>query len=95
MIAARVWVAFSGKERVFGGDYEVVPIGFQEFAQQALTRALVIFVGGVEEIAAGLSETVKDFSRFVFRCGETQVFPSIAEGHRAKAELGNPQPASS
>ena len=46
MIAARVGVAFSGEERVFGGDYEVVPIGFQEFAEEALAPALVVFVGG-------------------------------------------------
>jgi hypothetical protein len=62
MIAARVGVAFSGEECVFCGDDEVVPVGFDEFAQQALTRALVIFVGGIDEIAAGLRETVKDFS---------------------------------
>ena len=93
MIAARVGVAFSGEERVFCGDYEVVPIGFQELAEEALAPALVVFVGGIDEIAAGLSESVKDFSRFVFRCNRTPVLPSFAEGHRAKAELGNPQPA--
>ena len=36
MIAARVGVAFPGEERVFCGDYEVVPIGFQVFAEEAL-----------------------------------------------------------
>ena len=65
VIAARVRVAFASEERVFGGDDKVVPIGFNEFAEEALTSALVVFVGGVDEIAAGLSETVKDFSRFV------------------------------
>jgi hypothetical protein len=72
VIAARVGVAFSSEECVFCGDDEVVPVGFNEFAQQALTRALVIFVGGVDEIAASPCEAVKDLSRFIFRCGETQ-----------------------
>jgi len=93
VIAARVGIALAREERVFCGDDEVVPVGFNEFAQQALTRALVIFVGGVDEIAAGLRETVKDFSAFFFRCGEAPVFPGFPESHRAQAKLGDPEPA--
>jgi hypothetical protein len=47
VIATRVGIALAREERVFCGDDEVVPVGFKEFAQQALTGALVIFVGGV------------------------------------------------
>ena len=93
VIAARVGIAFAGEKRAFRRDNEVVAVGRNEFAEQALTCAFVIFVGGVDEIAAGLRETVKDPSRFIFRCGEAKVFPSLPESHRAQAKLGNPQPA--
>jgi hypothetical protein len=51
VIAARVGIAFAGEERVFRLDDEVIPVGRNEFAEQALTCAFVIFIGGVDEIA--------------------------------------------
>jgi hypothetical protein len=93
VIPAGVGVPFTGEECVFGGDDKVVSIGFKEFTEERLASALVVFIGGVDEIAPGSREAVKDFFGFLFRCGEAPVPPDIAEGHRAQAKFGDPQPA--
>ena len=61
VIPAGVGVPFTGEECVFGGDDKVVSIGFKEFTEERLASALVVFVGGVDEIAPGRREAVKDF----------------------------------
>jgi hypothetical protein len=66
MITARDGVAFVGRERVLRGDHKVVTIGFEEFAEEGLTLALVVFIGGVEEVAASFCEPIEDPPKFVF-----------------------------
>ena len=80
MIAARVGIAFASEERVFGGDDKVVAIGFNEFAEEALALALVVLVGGVDEVAAASakpSKIFRDSSFDVARPQSCQTSPKV------------------
>jgi hypothetical protein len=88
VIAARVRVAFAREERVFRRNDEMVTIGFNIFAEKTLAPALVVFVGGVNEIAAASAKMSKIFRDSSFDVARPPVFPDIAKGHRCSALFG-------
>jgi hypothetical protein len=86
----RRWVAGTHRQGVLGGDDEAVAVGAEEAAEDLLGLALVVLVGGVDEVAARLGEGVKDAVSFLLVGAEA---PGVAEAHGAQAELGDAQAA--
>jgi hypothetical protein len=93
MIAARVGVALSGEECVFGGDYEVVPIGFQEFAEEALAAASLYLLAVSMKLPSAPAKPSKIFRDSSFDVARPKSFQASPNVIVPRQSLGNPEPA--
>jgi hypothetical protein len=63
-----------------------------ELTNEALTRAIRVDVGRVDEVAAGSTESVVDLADFFFGAAPT---PILAKGHGTEAEIRHLKTAAS
>src|SRR6516165_52763 len=61
-----------------------------EFAKKSFTAAIGVDIGGVDEVAARVTESIIDFAGFVLRRAPAPVF---AEGHGAERGFRNSKTA--
>ncbi|MDT4859266.1 hypothetical protein FQZ97_937680 [compost metagenome] len=79
-----------GTEGVLGGEYQVVALPADELAQQHLSLAALVAVGGVNEVATGFEVAIEDLLRLV---ALGPVAPAGAEVAGAQCQFGNAKPA--
>ena len=58
VVAGRVWICTRLRIGVFGSDYHTLTVIFHELAEKRFAGAVSVKVGGVDEISAGLAESV-------------------------------------
>ena len=80
--APRALTSVPGRVEALGGDHQVVAAAADQLAQHLLGLAVVVLVGGIEEVDAGIARGAEHATRF----GGVGV---AAEGHRAEAKLGH------
>ena len=85
-----VRVAGAHGQGVLRSDHEPVAVVAEEAAHDLLGLPLVVSVGGVDEVAAGLGEPFQDAVGFLLVGPKA---PGVPEAHRAKAQLGDPHAA--
>src|SRR5829696_2014890 len=91
-IAGRVGVTRPHGERVLRSDDPLIAVRGEIAPEDLLGLALVVFVRGVDEVAALLREGVENPVALLLVGPEA---PDVAEAHRAEADLGDPDAAGS
>ena len=90
MVAARVRVVASSRERVLRRDDEPLSLRLDERSDDRLALAVRVVAGRVDEVPARLDEGLEHPTALLL--GGTPT-PGLAECHGAERELGDPQAA--
>src|SRR5258708_40020676 len=88
VVSSRVRIGARSSKGVFGGQDDALAVALHKLAEERFARPVRVEVGGVDEIAPGIAESVVDLSCLVLCRTPT---PVIAKGHGAEGCLRNPK----
>src|SRR4029453_13955042 len=75
--------------RVLGGENPAFAFRRDQLTDDSFALATPVIVRRVDEVAAGIGESLDDAGRFVL--ARAPIAPAVPEDHRAKAQLRHPQ----
>src|SRR3979490_3525654 len=87
VVAGTVGISRVGWVGELGGEHESVAAPFEQLAEDGFRRPVGVDVGGVDDIAASVSEQVQHPRADIWGCPPAPVF---TEGHGAQRHLRDP-----